>query len=52
MPIHYSEHEIDEVLYYFAKEFKPTGSEEVLKVEWFIDPVKKVIVYKIITKSL
>lgn len=49
--LNYHEEKLDDVIRYFAKGLKPQDGSEVSSVEWFVDQVKGVVVFKIFTKD-
>lgn len=51
MIIHYQEARFDDVLYFFAKSFKPRDGEKIDHVEFFVDPVKNVVVFKLYVRE-
>lgn len=48
----YQERKLDEVMRYFAKDFQcKIPGEKIHHVEYFVDPVKQVVVFKLFVKE-
>lgn len=47
--IHYQERKLSEVLNYFARDFRAPDGDKIVSAEAFVDPVKGVVVFKLIT---
>ncbi len=52
-PIEYEwqEHSLKTVMNYFKKGFDARIGEEIVDVEWFIDPVKEKAIFKLVVRK-
>ena len=48
MKIVWQHHRIDDVMDYFTKAFEVPEDQEILRHEWFYDPHKGVVVFKLV----
>jgi Na+-transporting NADH:ubiquinone oxidoreductase subunit NqrC len=44
------EHDMDTVMRHFADGFKPGRGRQIMSVEWFIDPFKGRVLFKVFVK--
>jgi hypothetical protein len=47
----YQEANLDTVIHYFAKDFQLQPGTELLEVEYYVDPFKKKVIYKLFVKK-
>ena len=53
MPIeyHYQEHDLGEVLNFFALNFSPKPGEKIIQHEAFVDTAKRTVVFKLLIEK-
>ncbi|WNZ57428.1 hypothetical protein QT397_08845 [Microbulbifer sp. MKSA007] len=49
METNYQEVSLNTIVKYFADDFKTKPGTEIITKEWFIDPVKGVVIFKLVT---
>ena len=42
---------VESVVQHFINGFEPKEGQEILKVDWFLDPVKKAVVFHVMVKE-
>lgn len=49
--IQWQEHDLDDIIQYFAKGFQPPKGKEIIRYEFWIDPQKRAVIFSLVVKD-
>lgn len=44
-------HSLDSIVHFFADKFELKKGQKILRAEWFIDPVKNTVIFRLLIES-